>query len=50
MVYIREYPPPHAKNALQIMSFAAYASETNKGKKERTIKTKDKRITFSFSQ
>ena len=39
MVYMREYPtPPHAKN------------ETNKGKKERTIKIKDKRILFSFSQ
>ena len=51
MVYMREYPtPPHAKNALQIMSFAAYPSETNKGKKERTIKIKDKRILFSFSQ
>ena len=51
MVYMREYPtPPHAKNALQIMSFAAYPSETNKGKKERTIKIKDKTILFSFSQ
>ena len=28
--YIRDYPPPAgAKNALQIMSLAAYASETN---------------------
>ena len=30
--YIRDYPPPpprRAKNALQIMSLAAYASETN---------------------
>ena len=51
MVYMREYPTPlHAKNALQIMSFAAYPSETNKGKKERTIKIKDKTILFSFSQ
>ena len=30
IVYIRDYPPPPgAKNALQIMSLAAYASETN---------------------
>ena len=29
--YIRDYPPPPggAKNVLQIMSLAAYASETN---------------------
>ena len=28
--YIRDYiPPPWAKNALQIISLAAYASETN---------------------
>ena len=29
--YIRDYPPPPpgAKNALQVMSLAAYASETN---------------------
>ena len=32
IAYIRETPPPAvAKNALQIMSLAAYASETNKG-------------------
>ena len=32
MAYMREYPPPPppgAKNALQIMSLAAYAGETN---------------------
>ena len=31
IAYIREYPPPPpgAKKALQIMSLAAYASETN---------------------
>ena len=30
IAYIRDYPPhPGAKNALQIMSLAAYASETN---------------------
>ena len=31
IAYIRDYPPG-AKNALQIMSLAAYASETNKVK------------------
>ena len=30
IAYIRDYLPPGAKNALQIMSLAAYASETNK--------------------
>ena len=32
IAYIRDYPPPPpgAKNALQIMSLAAHASETNK--------------------
>ena len=29
IAYIRDYLPPGAKNALQIMSLAAYASETN---------------------
>ena len=33
IAYIRDYPPPpptpRAKNALQIMSLAAYTSETN---------------------
>ena len=29
IAYIRDYPP-EAKNALQIMSLAAYASKTNK--------------------
>ena len=33
IVYIRDYLPPGAKNALQIMSLAAYASETNKNTK-----------------
>ena len=28
IAYIRDYLPPGAKNALQIMSLAAYASET----------------------
>ena len=30
IAYIRDYPPssPRAKNALQVMSLAAYASET----------------------
>ena len=33
IAYIRDYPPPsggEAKNAFQIMSLAAFASETNK--------------------
>ena len=32
IAYIRDYPPPppEAKNALQIMSLAAYACETKK--------------------
>jgi len=29
LAYIREYPPPGAKSALQILSLAAYASGTN---------------------
>ena len=29
IAYIREFPPQGAKNALQIMSLAAYASESN---------------------
>ena len=33
IAYIRDYPPG-AKNALQIMSLAAYASETNKPRAE----------------
>ena len=38
IAYIREFnppPPPEGKNALQIMSLAAYASETNKYPKEK---------------
>ena len=30
IAYIRDHLPPRAKNALQIMSLAAYASETKK--------------------
>ena len=35
--YIRDYPPsplPGAKNALKIMSLAAYANETNKSERD----------------
>ena len=36
IAYIRDSPPPPwAKNALQIMSLTAYASETNKYLKEK---------------
>ena len=35
IAYIRDSPPPEGKNALQIMSLAAYASETNKYPKEK---------------
>ena len=34
VAYIRDYLPPEAKNALQIMSLTAYASETNKANPE----------------
>ena len=50
--YIRDYPPPSpqgAKNALQIMSLAAYPSETNKGifawpKLKRTFSCRNKLV------
>ena len=29
IAYVRDYPPPGVKNAWQIMSLAAYASQTN---------------------
>ena len=34
IAYIRDYLPPGAKNASQIMILAAYASETNKANPE----------------